>query len=108
MPSHYKGNPDEVRALSALINLLRCSASVSTRTTRHLAAHKLTLPQFAVLEAILHCGPANQTEISRRLLTSNANVTFVIDGLESRGLVERERSATDRRCLTVYLTDAGK
>jgi DNA-binding MarR family transcriptional regulator len=36
-----------------------------------------------------------------------SNVTWIIDRLEERGLVERKTSATDRRVKTVVLTDAG-
>jgi len=32
---------------------------------------------------------------------------MVIDNLEKRGLVRRERDSQDRRYLTVHLTDAG-
>ena len=37
-----------------------------------------------------------------------SNVTGLIDRLESRGLVERRASATDRRVKALQLTSAGK
>ena len=36
-----------------------------------------------------------------------SNVTWLVDQLESRHLVERQVSTTDRRVKTVVLTDAG-
>jgi MarR family transcriptional regulator, organic hydroperoxide resistance regulator len=36
-----------------------------------------------------------------------SNVTWIVDRLEERGLVERRTSATDRRVKTVVLTEAG-
>jgi DNA-binding MarR family transcriptional regulator len=36
-----------------------------------------------------------------------SNVTWIVDRLEERGLVERRASVTDRRVKTVVLTDAG-
>ena len=38
---------------------------------------------------------------------SQATVTTVLDRLEARGLVQRERSSTDKRKVYVTLTDAG-
>jgi DNA-binding MarR family transcriptional regulator len=37
-----------------------------------------------------------------------ATMTGVLDRLESRGLVRRERSSKDRRAVRIYLTPAGK
>jgi DNA-binding MarR family transcriptional regulator len=36
-----------------------------------------------------------------------SNVTWIVDRLEERGLVERQASVTDRRVKTVVLTDEG-
>jgi MarR family 2-MHQ and catechol resistance regulon transcriptional repressor len=47
-------------------------------------------------------------EIGKKLLKSSGNITIVIDNLEKRGLVRRERSKEDRRYFTVHLTEAGK
>lgn len=57
---------------------------------------------------MLHLGPQQQGELARRILRSTGNVTLVIDNLERRGLVRRERVAGDRRCIQVHLTPAGE
>jgi MarR family 2-MHQ and catechol resistance regulon transcriptional repressor len=49
-----------------------------------------------------------QVEIGKKILKSSGNMTLVIDNLEKRGLVRRERSKEDRRYFTVHLTEAGK
>jgi DNA-binding MarR family transcriptional regulator len=46
-------------------------------------------------------------EISRRMLYLAADVTRIIDRLKQRGLVERARSATDRRLSVTRLTAKG-
>jgi MarR family 2-MHQ and catechol resistance regulon transcriptional repressor len=50
----------------------------------------------------------NQTEIGRKLLRSNPNITTVIDNLEKGGLVRRERRIDDRRVIEVSLTARGR
>jgi MarR family 2-MHQ and catechol resistance regulon transcriptional repressor len=96
------------RVLNAYIKLMRCSEAVTAGRHRHLVAAKLTLSQFAVLEALLHLGPLCMREISRKLLKTGGNLTMVVNNLEKRGLVKRQVNADDRRFVTVMLTGAGK
>ncbi len=106
--THYKGARDEVRALSAYVKLVRASDSLTSRIHRHLAATGLTISQFGVLEALYHLGPLSQAEIAKKVLKSTGNITMVIDNLEKRGLVKRERDKEDRRYYAVQMTAEGK
>lgn len=108
MPTHYKGPPEIERALSAFINFLRAADSVVARLDAQIEMGGLTHGQFAVLEALLHLGPLNQCDLARKLLRSGGNVTVVIDNLERRGLVCRERQKEDRRMVIVSLTRPGR
>ena len=47
-------------------------------------------------------------EVQRRILVSSGGVTYVADSLESRGLVRREPSDSDRRIRIAALTDQGR
>lgn len=108
MPTHYKGSPAEERALSAFINFLRAADSVAARLDSRIEMGGLTHGQFAVLEALLHLGPLNQCDLARKLLRSGGNLTVVVDNLEKRGLVRRERQKDDRRMVIVSLTPSGR
>jgi len=108
MGSKYKGSKEEVRALSAFINLIRASDSVGARAFNHIQAEKLTPSQFGVLEALFHGGSMCQSELGLKLLRTGATMTSVIDHLEKNGLVERERSKEDRRFIRVKLTKKGQ
>ena len=108
MPTHYKGCEEIERALSAYINFVRASDSISARLEAQIESSGLTMGQFAVLEALLHLGPMSQRVLGRKLLRSGGNVTLVIDNLEKRGWVCRQRGQEDRRLIVVHLTDAGK
>ena len=106
--TQYKGAKDEVRALSAFVKLVRAAESVSARIHRHLADAGLSVSQFGVLEAIYHLGPLSQSEIAKKVLKSTGNITLVIDNLEKRDLVMRERQEEDRRYYAVRLTTKGR
>ena len=101
------GNQKEIIALRTYVKLMRATESITARIHRNLTAVGLTLSQFAVLEALYHLGPLYQTEIGKKLLRSSGNITMVIDNLEKRGYVKRERKKEDRRYMMVRLTDVG-
>lgn len=104
---HYTGTPEEELALDTYIKLVRCSETLTQRLHRHLAAVDLTISQFGVLEALLHLGPLCQRDLAHKLLKTGGNLTLVIDNLEKRTLVRRERSDYDRRLIQVHLTHQG-
>lgn len=108
MGTHFKGTPDEIRALDVYIKLSRASDSVSTRINRHLKEFSLSTSQFGVLESLYHLGPMCQSELATKILKSTGNLTMVVDHLEERGLVQRRRDSGDRRFITVHLTGAGE
>jgi MarR family 2-MHQ and catechol resistance regulon transcriptional repressor len=107
MPTHYKGSSEEVRALNSYIKLTRAADSVNARLNASVSMKELTISQFGVLESLFHLGPLCQNELGNKILKSNSNMTTVVDNLEKRGLVRRERDKNDRRMIIVYLTEAG-
>lgn len=108
MGTHYKGSPTERRALDAYIKLMRAANSVTLRMKTELTSYGLTWTQFAALEALLHLGPMTLKELGGKVLTSGGNLTLVADNLERDGLVERQRSTTDRRQIRLLLTAGGR
>lgn len=108
MPSHFQGSPKQVRALSALINLVRASDWMIDKTSEHIVASGLTLGQFAVLEALEHLGPMCQHILAEKLLRSGGNTTLVLDNLEKNGFIRRERQRNDRRRIEIHLTPKGR
>ena len=88
--------------------MTRATSSVAGRLSRQLASAGLTPTQLGILEALLHLGPLGQRALGGKLLMSGANITTVVDNLERRRLVRRERSGDDRRNVTVHLTPEGR
>ena len=108
MATKYRGPENEVRALNAFITLARASEAVAARLQRDLAGKRLTTSQFGVIEALLHLGPLCQGELAGKLLRSGASMTSVVEGLEKRGLVVRQRTEEDKRFVRVALTGKGR
>jgi MarR family 2-MHQ and catechol resistance regulon transcriptional repressor len=95
-------------ALNTFIKLTRATDSVLSRLAQRKTWGELTASQFGVLETLYHLGPLRQGEICTKQLKSGGNITFVVDNLHKRGLVQRQRDENDRRAVIVYLTQAGK
>ena len=108
MPTHFKGNPQQILALDTYIKLTRASESISNRINHGGTLQGLTPSQFSVLEALYHLGPMTQGELSVKLLKSTGNMTLVIDNLEKQNMVRRERSGEDRRLVIIMLTEKGQ
>lgn len=104
----FRGTKQEVLALSVFVKLMRAGESVSARVHRDLAQHNLTISQFGVLEALYHLGQMCQRDLARKILKSSGNLTMVIDNLEKRSLVTRQRDLKDRRYFVIRLTSKGR
>ncbi len=101
-------NESQKLSLGVYIKLMRATNAATGHIHRPLHQAGLTHSQFAVLEALHHLGPLCQGELSRKILKSCANLTSVVDALESRELVCRDRSGADRRKVKVDLTEQGR
>jgi MarR family 2-MHQ and catechol resistance regulon transcriptional repressor len=108
MGTHYQGTKKEIRALNAYIKLTRASESLNARVHRHLSDYGVSSSQFAVMEILLHLGPQCQRDLGCKMLRTGGNVVMIIDNLEKRGLVMRDRRGKDRRYVNIRLTPKGK
>ena len=108
MGTKYQGTEAEVQALDTYIKVTRAAQSITNRALEHLSDSNLTASQFAILEALYHLGTLSQVELAQKLLLSTGNITTVIQNLEKRDLVCRQRSKDDQRYMQVSITDAGR
>lgn len=93
--------------LKTYTQMMRAADAVTTRIHRHLMDTGLTLSQFGVLEVLYHKGSLCQRDIGKKILKTSGNITMVIDNLEKRKLVIREKDPVDRRRMLVKLTEKG-
>ncbi len=94
-------------ALKLWVVLARTHRAIEEHARAQVARHELTLPEFGVLEALFHKGPLLLGELQRKILVSSGGITYVVDRLEGKGLVERQPCPDDRRARFVALTTSG-
>lgn len=102
-----KGDKKRRRALDAYGRLQRAAGLAAARVEAAVHPFGLSASQFGVLDTIDTRGAVHQQELAEALGRSKAQMTAIIDALESRGHVRRERHPSDRRYITVHLTESG-
>ena len=103
-----KPSPERERALKLWVVLARAHAAVVGHVEAHVASHGLTVAEFGVLEALYHKGPLLLGDVQRKILVSSGGVTFLVDRLAAKGLVERRVCEEDRRARYAALTREGE
>lgn len=101
-------SPETATSLRLWVILARAHAAISALATEDAARHGLTLAEFGILEALYHRGPMLLGEVQRRILVSSGGITFLVDRLTAKGLVERRSCPSDRRARYAALTPAGE
>jgi MarR family 2-MHQ and catechol resistance regulon transcriptional repressor len=94
-------------AEQALIRLMRVGDRLWRASDERFSQWGLTDNHYNVLRILNGASaPLAQSEIGRRMLSTRANVTKLVDALETKGFVAR-KSCGDRRVKEVALTEAG-
>lgn len=99
---------DVEQALKLWVVLSRAFDAVQAHAQADIARHGLTVTEFGVLEALYHKGPLLLGEVQRKILVTSGGVTYLVDRLVAKGLVERRRCPTDRRAAYAALTPEGE
>ncbi len=85
----------------------RAVARLARHLDRALEPFELSLSQFRVL-GFLARGSSGSSSLAEHLSVRPPSVTSVVDGLVTRGLVTRVGDPSDRRRLTLELSEAGR
>lgn len=92
------------------LRLLACTNLIGAEIRGRLRQDfDVTLPRFDLM-AQLEREPEGLrlSDLSRRMMVTNGNVTGLVDRLVKEGMVERTASNDDRRVFHVKLTDSGR
>ena len=68
----------------------------------------ITAAQFQVLRRLWAGDGMLVSVLASEIACHVANATGILDRLEAKGLIRRERSREDRRAVRIFLTDAGR
>jgi DNA-binding MarR family transcriptional regulator len=89
-------------------HLARAEVATNAAYERHVGKpHNLRKVEYSLLMLVLANGPLPPKTLARVLALSAPSLTMLLDRMQLRGLLHRERSQTDRRSQNVVLTPAG-
>jgi DNA-binding MarR family transcriptional regulator len=93
----------------AVVGLIRTADLMRRILARVLEPHEITLQQYNVLRILRGAGDAGlpTLEVGERMIEQTPGVTRLLDRLEAKGHIRRERSRRDRRQHVCWLTKAG-
>ena len=112
-----KGLREEIRqtkpfdspAQEAILGLYRTSDMLRRRFAQLIEPHGISLQQYNVLRILRGAGKTGTPtlDIADRMIEMTPGVTRLLDKLEAKRLVRRERCPEDRRQVLCWVTDSG-
>jgi DNA-binding MarR family transcriptional regulator len=93
----------------AVVSLLRTGDLVRRAVAAVVEPHGVTVQQYNVLRILRGAGREGlpTLEIAERMVEQTPGITRLLDRLETKGLVTRERCRTDRRQVFCHIAAAG-
>lgn len=89
-------------------SLRRIMRAVDIHSRRLAAEFMVTGPQLLCLQTLHDDGPLTTSALAKLIHLSNSTTVGILDRLEQKGWVLRERSERDRRIVLVCSTSAGE
>src|SRR5882724_10996681 len=91
------------------VALLKASDSLASQGDQLMKANGLTSAQYNVLRILRGAGPDGLpcNSIAERMISRDPDMTRLLDRMEKRELITRERQKEDRRVVKARITDEG-
>jgi DNA-binding MarR family transcriptional regulator len=99
--------PDSRHGRRILHAVRRIIRSVDLYSRKLVVEHQVTGPQLVCLNTIVELGPITATDLAHQVHLSASTVVRILDRLEGKGLILRERQKDDRRRVHVTATIDG-
>jgi DNA-binding MarR family transcriptional regulator len=93
------------RILRAIRRLIRSTSQYSHQIADQ---YGVTVPQLLCLQIVVEHDGLSAGEVSREMDLSQSTCVGILDRLEKKGLLRRERSQQDRRVVRLHCTADGK
>lgn len=87
---------------------LKSTKTVFNRVAEDMKGYGLTAENFMVLELLYNKGPHYIQTICDKLMIASGSITYVVNKLEKKELVEKIQDEENRRHWTVNLTEKGE
>lgn len=94
--------------LKLVIASARSYNALFSKIEKQVQEHGLNISEFGVLEVLLNKGELPVQKIAEKILVTSGTITYVINKLETKGLVIRKNCEKDKRIFYVCLTQKGR
>ena len=101
---HLKNDRD---SLKTMIILFKAHQALTEYIKEDIKDSGFDLNEFGVFEVIYHKQKLQVHEIKEKVLVAPSSLTYILDKLQKKKLIRRERCETDGRVFFITLTDEG-
>lgn len=104
-----QSKPFQSPAQEAILALYRTTDQLQRRFSKLVEPHGISLQQYNVLRILRGAGETGlpTLDVADRMIEQTPGVTRLLDKLESKKLVRRERRSDDRRQVMCWITQEG-
>lgn len=95
-------------SLKLFIVLSKAYKTIMERAVQDMKKYGLTPTEFMILEVLYIKGKIPLQQIGEKILVTSGSITYNIDKLESKGLLQRIPCDKDRRVIYAEMTRRGK
>lgn len=82
--------------------------AITKRVEEDIKSYGLNTTEFAVLELLYHKGDQPIQKIGEKVLLASSSITYVVDKLEKKDLLQRKPCPEDRRVTFAVITNQGQ
>ncbi|WP_042356425.1 MarR family winged helix-turn-helix transcriptional regulator [Bacillus rubiinfantis] len=101
-------NDSIATSLKLFIVLSRAYKAINEHVNKVIQANGLNPTEFAVLELLYHKGDQPLQQIGAKILLASGSITYVVDKLEQKGLLNRIACPKDRRVIYAHISEDGE
>ncbi|WP_138420690.1 MarR family winged helix-turn-helix transcriptional regulator [Aquibacillus sediminis] len=98
---------EQAQSLKLFIVLNRALQSITNRVKENIKTYGLNPTEFAVLELLYHKGDQPIQKIGDKVLLASGSITYVVDKLETKELLQRKPCPNDRRVTYAAISEIG-
>lgn len=98
---------EDKKTLKPMIVLFKAYQSLIKVVKKDIKQYGFDLNEFAVLEVLYHHRKLSVQEINEKILVVSSSLSYILNKLETKKLIQRQVSKTDRRVSFIELTNNG-
>jgi len=95
------------QSLKLFVVMSKSYRAVNDLINKKIQSYGLNPTEFAVLELLYHKGDQPLQQIGEKILLASGSITYVVDKLEKKQLLERVSCAKDRRVIYAHISEQG-